>query len=310
MARGSGGRGHALGGRTGAQKALWEAADNGTIWQFGSSTTNDACKFGSDVTGPSRHLTGPDRRHSRQFGPRTPLTLFEWGEASEPRAEEKSTCHGKRGRPWTRSRVSSRNGSAGKRIWRNCAGAMKISRQTGNKWLERYQLRRRAWAGGKEPGTPASSSSDAAESQRCAGGTAGSTSRGRGSHAPIYNAGCPRFDGRAASSIGDLLRRKVCPSAPATQRTPPYTEPLKHAEAPNQVWCAGFKGWLLTWEWLTLRSAHGPPDLSGIVIQFPHAQSRSPSIRDCGRGFRQSVLPGDCNPASERIHELDHVRHQ
>jgi transposase InsO family protein len=48
----------------------------------------------------------------------------------------------------------------------------------------------------------------------------------------------------AASSIGELLKREGLIQARTTRRrTPPYTQPLAHAGAPNQVWCADFKGW-------------------------------------------------------------------
>jgi transposase InsO family protein len=57
----------------------------------------------------------------------------------------------------------------------------------------------------------------------------------------------PKVRWPAASSIGDLLRREgLAHPRRKRKRTPPYTEPLKHAEAPNQVWCADFKGWFLT----------------------------------------------------------------
>jgi len=54
----------------------------------------------------------------------------------------------------------------------------------------------------------------------------------------------PRVKWPAASSIGELLKREglIQPSSPR-RKTPPYTQPLAHAEAPNQVWCADFKGW-------------------------------------------------------------------
>ena len=48
----------------------------------------------------------------------------------------------------------------------------------------------------------------------------------------------------AASSIGELLKREGLIQARQTRRkTPPYSEPLGHALAANQVWCADFKGW-------------------------------------------------------------------
>jgi len=48
----------------------------------------------------------------------------------------------------------------------------------------------------------------------------------------------------ATSSIGELLKREglVHPRR-RRRRTPAYTEPLAHAQAPNQVWCADYKGW-------------------------------------------------------------------
>lgn len=48
----------------------------------------------------------------------------------------------------------------------------------------------------------------------------------------------------AASSIGELLKRQgLIASRVRRRRTPPYSEPLRHAGAANQVWCADFKGW-------------------------------------------------------------------
>ena len=48
----------------------------------------------------------------------------------------------------------------------------------------------------------------------------------------------------AASSVGELLQREgLSHPRRKRQRTPPCTEPLRHAQAPNQVWCADYKGW-------------------------------------------------------------------
>ncbi len=51
----------------------------------------------------------------------------------------------------------------------------------------------------------------------------------------------------AASTIGLLLRRHglVHPRR-RRDRCPPYTEPLRHADAPNAVWTGDFKGWFRT----------------------------------------------------------------
>lgn len=51
----------------------------------------------------------------------------------------------------------------------------------------------------------------------------------------------------AASTMGDLLRREGL-STPRrrTRYTVPLTQPLAAATAPNEVWCADFKGWFRT----------------------------------------------------------------
>jgi len=66
----------------------------------------------------------------------------------------------------------------------------------------------------------------------------------------------------AASTIGELLKREGLVSARRKRRrTPPYTQPFAAAEAPNQVWCADFKGWFRTQDGeridpLTMTDAH------------------------------------------------------
>ena len=66
----------------------------------------------------------------------------------------------------------------------------------------------------------------------------------------------------AASTMGEMLRRAGL-TAPRRPRrsTPPYTDPLQHAVAPNRVWCCDFKGWFRTGDGeridpLTLTDAH------------------------------------------------------
>jgi transposase InsO family protein len=51
----------------------------------------------------------------------------------------------------------------------------------------------------------------------------------------------------AASTIGALLKREglVVPRK-KRRKAAPYTEPLAHADGPNRVWCADFKGWFRT----------------------------------------------------------------
>src|ERR1041384_7141436 len=48
----------------------------------------------------------------------------------------------------------------------------------------------------------------------------------------------------ASSSIGALLKREgLSHPRRVRRRTPAYSAPLAHAQAPNQVWCADYKGW-------------------------------------------------------------------
>lgn len=66
----------------------------------------------------------------------------------------------------------------------------------------------------------------------------------------------------ATSTIGALLKREGLVVARKKRlRTAPYTEPLAHAEGPNRVWCADFKGWFRTRDGtridpLTITDAH------------------------------------------------------
>ncbi len=54
----------------------------------------------------------------------------------------------------------------------------------------------------------------------------------------------PRRRWPATSSIGALLSREgLTHRRRSRRRTPVYSEPLGHAQAPNQVWCADYKGW-------------------------------------------------------------------
>lgn len=66
----------------------------------------------------------------------------------------------------------------------------------------------------------------------------------------------------AASTIGALLKREgLVVARRKRRRTTPYREPLAHADGPNRVWCADFKGWFRTGDGrridpLTITDAH------------------------------------------------------
>jgi putative transposase len=51
----------------------------------------------------------------------------------------------------------------------------------------------------------------------------------------------------AQSTLGEILHRHGLTHPQRRRRTaPPYTQPLQHADGPNRVWCADFKGWFRT----------------------------------------------------------------
>ena len=51
----------------------------------------------------------------------------------------------------------------------------------------------------------------------------------------------------AASTIGAILKREgLVVARRKRSKTAPYREPLAHADGPNRVWCADFKGWFRT----------------------------------------------------------------
>jgi transposase InsO family protein len=51
----------------------------------------------------------------------------------------------------------------------------------------------------------------------------------------------------AASTMGEWLKEEgLAQPRRKRRRTPPLEHPLAHATAPNQVWCADFKGWFRT----------------------------------------------------------------
>jgi len=123
-----------------------------------------------------------------------------------------------------------------------------ISRQTGYKWLARYQ---REGEAGLEERSRAPLDHPQAMSPRVRQRLVELRSRhpswGPRKLRAYLQRQAPKIVWPAASSIGDLLRREgLAHPRRRRKRTPPYTEPLKHAEAPNQLWCADFKGWFLT----------------------------------------------------------------
>jgi len=120
-----------------------------------------------------------------------------------------------------------------------------ISRKTAYKWLERFELGGRA---GLADGNRAPHHSPQAIGEE----TAAAIMAERQAH-PTWGSRKiaqslmrrqPKKVWPAASSTGDLLKREGLIQGRRTRRrTPPYTEPLQHAQEANQVWSVDFKGW-------------------------------------------------------------------
>src|SRR6266436_3368414 len=98
----------------------------------------------------------------------------------------------------------------------------------------------------------------------------------------------------AASTIGALLQREglVVPRRKRV-RTAPYSAPLAHADGPNRVWCADFKGWFRTADGeridpLTISDAHSRYLLRGQAVEKTDT-ARVQAIFEAA--FRQYGLP-------------------
>lgn len=72
----------------------------------------------------------------------------------------------------------------------------------------------------------------------------------------------PQMVWPACSTIGEILRRAgLTVGRRPRRRTPPYTQPFAACGAPNDLWCADFKGWFRTGDGrrcdpLTITDAH------------------------------------------------------
>ncbi len=122
-----------------------------------------------------------------------------------------------------------------------------ISRQTGYKWVKRYEAE---GGSGLEEHSRAPHHSPQAMSAEVAGQVIELRQQhprwGPRKLRAYFKNQEPDRNWPASSSIGGLLRREgLARSRRLRRRTPRYSEPLAHAAGPNQVWCADFKGWFL-----------------------------------------------------------------
>ena len=145
---------------------------------------------------------------------------------------------------WTNARGLLRNGTSEEIVFAELCRDFGIARKTGYKWVGRFKLG--GWRELEDASRAPQNSPQAIAEDR-----ANEIVAVRQQH-PTWGARkireyLQRKAGQqwpAASSIHALLHRQgLIVNQRKRRKTPPYTQPLQHAEAPNQVWCADFKGW-------------------------------------------------------------------
>jgi transposase InsO family protein len=120
-----------------------------------------------------------------------------------------------------------------------------VSRQTGYKWLGRYEarglegLRDESRAPQRHPNEVVEEVAEAVLGMRRAHPHWGPLKiRGR------LQREAPEIQWPASSTIGEMLKRAgLTVGRKYRRKTPPSQSPLSHAAAANQVWSADFKGW-------------------------------------------------------------------
>lgn len=98
----------------------------------------------------------------------------------------------------------------------------------------------------------------------------------------------------SASTIGEIIQRRglVLPVS-ARRRSPPFSQPLAHADVPNAVWCADFKGWFRTKDGarcdpLTMTDAYSRYLLCAQGVERTDGEHVKPLME---RAFREFGLP-------------------
>src|SRR5216684_1854196 len=81
-----------------------------------------------------------------------------------------------------------------------------------------------------------------------------------------------RYRERGLAGLVELNRAPQRHPNKKARPTPPYSEPLAHADGPNRVWCADFKGWFRTADGeridpLTISDAHSRYLLRGQAVE-------------------------------------------
>jgi transposase InsO family protein len=138
-----------------------------------------------------------------------------------------------------------------------------IARETGYVWLRRYQAVGLEGLMERSRARPRHENQTAEEIEQVVLGLRQAHSRwGPRKLKRVLEREEPGRKWPAASTIGALLKREgLVVGRRKRRRTPAYTEPLAHANGPNRVWCADFKGWFRTGDGeridpLTITDAH------------------------------------------------------
>src|SRR5471032_212847 len=151
----------------------------------------------------------------------------------------------------------------GERSMRELCERYEISRETGYVWLRRYQ--QRGVEGLKEKSRAAQRYANQTDDE-----IEGMVLDLREAHMNwgprklkrVLERNEPGRKWPAKSTIGAMLKRSgLVVERKKRRKTAPYSEPLAHADGPNQVWCTDFKGWFRTGDGeridpLTITDAH------------------------------------------------------
>jgi putative transposase len=98
----------------------------------------------------------------------------------------------------------------------------------------------------------------------------------------------------ASSTVGEIIKRHgLVTPASTRRRSSPSSQPLAHADQPNAVWCADFKGWFRTGDGsrcdpLTVTDAFSRYLLCARAVDRPDATHVRPAFE---RTFRRYGLP-------------------
>jgi len=158
-----------------------------------------------------------------------------------------------------------------------CAAAG-VSRKTGYKWLARY---REGGASGLKPRSRAAHRHGRAMAQELARLIVGLRRRqpswGARKLKTVLEHNHPELKIPAASTIGDLLRRKGLCRPPRRRLRAQPAQPFAEVRGPNDLWCADFKGWFRTADGqrcdpLTISDAHSRLLLECRIVAPSYAQ--------------------------------------